>query len=156
MVEDTRMEKTERLAGGLGQRAAVQSDEDLLRRSVMACLLWEDLAYESGVKVSDNIARLIPKVDAKVVAEICIETREKQKLRHIPLFIAREMARYPEHNKQLSEVLPRIITRADQLTDFVALYFKDKKQPLTNQVKKGLAKAFERFEEYHFAKYQHG
>jgi hypothetical protein len=153
MVEDRRIEKDVRLAGGSGQRAAKQNAEALLRRAVMACLLWEDLAYESGKDGSDNIAKLITQVEPKVVAEICIEARTKQKLRHVPLFIAREMARHKEYNKHLSDVLPRIITRADQLTDFVAMYFKDGKQPLTNQVKKGLAKAFDNFKEYHFAKY---
>jgi len=153
MVEDARFEKTDRLAGGYGQRAAKQDAEALLRRATMACLLWEDLAYETGKDSSDNIANLIPNVDPKVVADICVETREKQKLRHVPLFIAREMARYPKYNEHLDWVLPRIITRADQLTDFVALYFKEKKQPLTNKVKKGLAKAFDNFQEYHFAKY---
>lgn len=153
MIEDRRVMKTTCLAGGTGQRAARQEPEALLRRAVMACLLWEDLHYESGESNAKNIATLVPKVDAETVAEIAIEAREKQKLRHVPLFIAREMARYKEHNKQLGYVLPRVITRADQLTDFVALYFKDGKQPLTNQVKKGLAKAFERFDEYQFAKY---
>jgi hypothetical protein len=63
------------------------------------------------------------------------------------------MARHKAHNSCLSWVLPQIITRADQLTDFVALYFKDGRQPLTNQVKKGLASAFHNFREFHFAKY---
>lgn len=145
--------KSTRLAGGGGQRAAAQGAEALLRRAVMACLLWEDMAYESGRSNSDNIASLITKVDPKTVAEIAIEARVKQKLRHVPLFIAREMAKHKEYNRLLGYVLPKIITRADQLTDFVALYFKGGKQPLTNQVKKGLARAFDRFDEYQFAKY---
>lgn len=155
-----RQSKTTRLAGGAGKLAANQDSEALLRRCVLACLLWEDLAYETGSQNSDNIAALIPQVEPRIVADICIESRQKQKLRHVPLYIAREMARYPAYNKYLDEVLPKVITRADQLTDFVALYY-DKKgsrqgntnAKLTNKVKKGLALAFNNFQEYHFAKY---
>ena len=45
------------------------------------------------------------------------------------------------------------ITRADMLTDFLALYWDGKKKPICNQAKKGLAKAFHNFNEYKFAKY---
>lgn len=154
------MSKTVRVAGGMGKLAATQDAEALLRRCVMACLLWEDMAYDSGTGNSDSIAELIPQVEPGIVADICIEAREKQKLRHVPLFIAREMARIPAYNKYLDVVLPKIITRADQLTDFVALYFNktgdrrgQKGAKLTAKVKKGLAAAFENFQEYHFAKY---
>ncbi len=99
---------------------------------------------------------------AEIVAKIAIEAREVQKLRHVPLFIASEMVKYETHRKYVAEVLPRIITRADQLTDFLAIFWKEgkvkrggtsKNKSLPAQVKKGLAKAFENFDEYQFAKY---
>jgi hypothetical protein len=39
------------------------------------------------------------------------------------------------------------------LSEFVALYWKDKKQPLSNQVKKGLARAFTKFDEFALGRY---
>lgn len=148
-----------RLAGGAGMYPAAQSSEKLLRRAVMACLLWEDVAYQDGVSVADNIRNLIPKVPPQIVAAIALEAREKQKLRHVPLFIAREMARLDTHKAFVSSLLPQIILRADEIAEFVSIYFKngDRRQDgqkLSNQVKRGLAKAFERFDAYHFAKYQ--
>ena len=148
-----------RLAGGFGGAAARQDAEGMLRRAVMACLLWEDLAYESGAQGAENIAALVPKVDPDRVAEIATEAREKQKLRHAPLWIAVQMLKYPEHKKQVRDVLGRVITRADQITDTVALYFKERgKKPnepskLPRQLKLGLADAFQRFDAYQFAKY---
>lgn len=144
---------SERLAGGSGMRAAKQDDFALLRRAVLANLLWEDIAYMDGVSVSDEISRLVPLCEPQDVARLTIEARQMQKLRHTPLFLAVQMAKYPSHNALLDEVLPQIITRADMLTDFLAIYWKDKKQPLTNKIKKGLAKAFDNFDEYQFAKY---
>jgi hypothetical protein len=138
----------------MGPFPAVQGAEALLRRAVMACLLWEDLAYQSGASVADNIRALIPQVAPSVVAAIAIEAREKQKLRHVPLLIVREMARLDTHKHLVGGLLPRVILRADELAEFVALYWKDGKEKLSKQVKIGLAASFARFEAYHFAKYK--
>lgn len=143
----------DRLAGGTGALAAKQDDVQLLRRAVLANLLWENIAYMDGKRVADEIARLIPLCPAEEVFNIALEARRDQKLRHTPLFVAREMCRYPEHRLFVSTLLPLIITRADMLTDFVAIYWKSRKEPLCNQAKKGLAEAFHNFNEYKFAKY---
>lgn len=127
--------------------------EQQLRRSVMSCMLWEDGFYESGVKISDRITALIAQVESKTVAKIAIDAREKMKLRHVPLLIVREMARNPIHRPFVAQTLAAVIQRPDELTEFVSLYWKDKKQPLSAQVKKGLAKAFTKFNEYSLAKY---
>jgi 60 kDa SS-A/Ro ribonucleoprotein len=74
-------------------------------------------------------------------------------LRHVPLLIAREMARHNTHKKYVAETLSRIIQRPDELTEFLAIYWQDGKQPLAAQVKKGLAAAFQSFNEYALAKY---
>jgi 60 kDa SS-A/Ro ribonucleoprotein len=46
-----------------------------------------------------------------------------------------------------------VIQRADELGEFVALYWKEKKQPLSAGVKRGLARAFTKFDAYQLAKY---
>ena len=143
----------ERLAGGSGALAAKQSNTALLRRAVLANLLWEDVAYMDGMKVAKEIQRLIPLCPAEDVYYIALEARTMQKLRHTPLFLAVEMCKYPEHKMFVQDLLPKIITRADMLTDFLAIYWKDGKKPIANQAKKGLAKAFHNFNEYKFAKY---
>lgn len=142
-----------RLAGGMGMRAAKQGAEAQLRRAVMASLLWEDLAYESGNDNEFNVANLIPQVEPEVVAQIATEARHKQKLRHIPLYIAVEMVKHASHRPYVKDLLPVIITRADQITDFMAIYWKNGRCPIANCVKKGLAKAFEKFDAYQLAKY---
>lgn len=144
---------TAQLAGGSGALAARQSNVSLLRRAVLANLLWEDVAYMDGEKVANEIKRLIPLCPAIDVYNIALEARLMQKLRHTPIFIAVEMCKYPEHKMFVKDLLPNIITRADMLTDFLAIYWKDGKKPIANQVKKGLALAFHNFNEYKLAKY---
>ena len=132
------------------------SSELQLRRSVLACLLWESQFYEDGVEIADRIAELVPKVAAEKVAALAVEGRERMKLRHAPLLLVREMARHKTHRAVVSETLARIIQRADELAEFVAIYWKDGRVPLSGQVKKGLAAAFPKFDEYQLAKYDRG
>jgi hypothetical protein len=120
----------------------------------MANLLWEDQFYQSGIYVADEIVKLIPLVPPVAVFDIAMEARYNQGLRHVPLFIAREMARLPHYREMIGALLPEIITRADQITDFLALYWKDGKCPLSKQVKTGLAAAFGKFSAYDFGKYK--
>ena len=127
--------------------------EAQLRRSVMACLLWENSFYEDGESIADRILETIAKVEPKKVAEIAIEAREKMKLRHVPLLIVRQMAKLPTHKSLVSETLSRVIQRADELTEFLAIYWKNGREKLSGQVKKGLAKAFPKFSAYDLAKY---
>lgn len=124
-----------------------------LRRSVLTCLLWEDSFYEDGVSNVERIRKLIPLCDASDVAALAIKARHEMKLRHVPLLIAREMARLPEHKALVSMVLENVIERPDEITEFLAIYWKEKRQPLSAQVKKGLAGAFEKFNAYQLAKY---
>jgi 60 kDa SS-A/Ro ribonucleoprotein len=132
------------------------SPELQLRRSVLACLLWESQFYEDGVEIAGRIAELVPKVAAEKVAALAVEGRGRMKLRHAPLLLVREMARHKTHRALVSETLARIIQRADELAEFVAIYWKDGRVPLSGQVKKGLATAFPKFDEYQLAKYDRG
>jgi hypothetical protein len=136
-----------------GAPARILTPEMQLRRSVMACMLWEDTFYESGESIADRIRATIPHVDPPIVAKIAVEAREKMKLRHMPLLIVREMARLPKHRAFVADTLSRIIQRADELAEFVAIYWKEARQPLSAQVKKGLANAFQKFNAYQLAKY---
>ncbi len=136
-----------------GAKASHINPEQQLRRSVMSCMLWEREFYEDGESIADRIKKNIPLVKAETVASIAIEAREKMKLRHVPLLIVREMARLNTHKHLVASTLERIIQRADELSEFVSIYWKEGKQPLSAQVKKGLARAFVKFDEHSLAKY---
>ena len=136
-----------------GAKTVNVTAKEQLKRTVMACMLWEDNFYESGVSVHDRIVALIPNIDAKSVYDIAVAARNESKLRHVPLLIARVMAKLDSHKHLVADLLAEIIQRPDELTEFIAIYWKDKKQPLSGQVKKGLARAFTKFNEYSLAKY---
>jgi len=136
-----------------GARARTITPEQALRRSVLSCMLWEREFYEDGVQIAGRIHELVPRVAPQEVAALAVEARERMKLRHAPLLLVREMARLATHRGLVADTLARVIQRADELSEFVAIYWAGGRQPLSAQVKKGLAAAFGKFDEYALAKY---
>lgn len=131
--------------------------EAQLRRSVMACMLWEKTFYEEGKEIAQRIEELVGQVPRTVAANLAVEARSAQHLRHAPLLIARALAELRYNN--LAQVLVNIVQRPDELTEFLALYWggadrKAAKKPLSAQVRKGLAQAFHRFDRYQLGKYK--
>lgn len=142
-------------------RARRFTPEMELKRALMNCLLWEDQFYEDGVAIADRIKALVPKVAPAKVAELAIEAREVMKLRHAPLLVIREMARSEKHRSLVADTLYRAIQRPDEMTELLAIYWADalgpmqqrKRQPVSAQVKKGLARALTKFDAYQLAKW---
>jgi len=128
-----------------------QSTEVELRRSVMACLLWEDSFYESGEDHASRVEALALNVSEQFLSDLAIEARDVMKLRHMPLFLTKILA--SRRSKLTSDTLYHVIQRPDELAEFLALYWENGRCPLSAQVKKGLAKAFTKFNEYSLAKY---
>ena len=139
-----------------GARARHISVLAQLRRSVLSCLLWESEFYEDGEEIGKRIAELTAHCLPGDVAALAIEAREQMHLRHVPLLLLRELARHPlikDRPQLLSKTMGKVLQRADEPAEFLALYWKDKKQPLSKQVKRGLAWSMRRFSEYELAKY---
>jgi hypothetical protein len=138
-----------------GAKASHLKPIDELKRTVLACMLWESNFYESGESVAERIQKLVPLCDPCSVVELAVETREKHHLRHVPLLLVRELARDSQRCESglISKTLFRVIQRADELAEFLMLYWREGRRPLSKQVKKGLALAFTKFNEYSLAKY---
>lgn len=144
-----------------GARANRFTPELELKRTLMNCLLWEDQFYEDGVAIADRIKTLVPQVEPAKVAVLAIAAREEMKLRHAPLLVIREMARHEKHRVLVADTLARVIQRPDEMTELLAIYWADalgpmqqrKRQPVSAQIKKGLARALTKFDAYQLAKY---
>src|SRR6202000_1782722 len=102
-----------------GAPAAAITPEQALRRSVLACMLWENEFYEDGVAIAGRIRELVPKVEPAHVAALAVEARTAMKLRHAPLLLVREMARHATHRALVAETLNTVIPRADELAEVV-------------------------------------
>jgi len=136
-----------------GAPAIVLNAEQRLRRSVLSCLLWEDEFYEDGLAIADRVAALAAELEPSVVAALAVEARERFNLRHAPLMLLNVLARTGSGTSLVSETLARVIQRADELSEFLAIYWRNGRKPLSKQVKLGLAAAFVKFDAYQLAKY---
>jgi 60 kDa SS-A/Ro ribonucleoprotein len=144
-----------------GARARRFTPEMELKRALMNCLLWEDQFYEDGVAIAERIKTLVPQVDPARVAALAIDARERMKLRHAPLLVVREMARHEKHRVLVADTLAQVIQRPDEMTELLAIYWADalglqqqrRRQPVSAQIKKGLARALTKFDAYQLAKY---
>lgn len=140
-----------------GAPAARMNSEQALRRSVLSCLLWESEFYEDGEHIAQRIVRLVGEVPADKVPALAIEARSHFNLRHVPLLILSALAKA----KALKAgTVSAVIQRADELAELLAIHAKvngvtpDKiKGKIPAQMKRGLAMAFGKFDEYQLSKY---
>lgn len=140
-----------------GAKAKRITDEQQLRRSVMACMLWEKEFYENGNTIANRIVELVPKVGEEKCSQIAIEARKEQNLRHVPLLITSAMAK---NGMKVRETVASVVNRVDELSELLAVHAvingvdtNKVKKVLSAQMKKGLADAFNKFDEYQFSKY---
>lgn len=127
-----------------------------LRRMTLAALLFEDTFYEGGGVQAAKVAELVTRCNPEDVAALAIECRDRMYLRHMPLFLIRELARIKGNGAIVAAALERVIQRPDELGEYLALYWKGadtKRQPLSAGSKRGLARAFKKFNAETLAKY---
>lgn len=143
-----------------GAPAAKADDLTKLRRSVMSCLLWEDSFYEDGQSIVDRISECAAKVTPVQLANTAIEARMRHNLRHVPLLLCSLLAKYGAGSSIVSETIDFCIQRADELTELLTVHAKLNKVPpnalkpvVSAQMKKGIASAFRKFDEYQLRKY---
>lgn len=139
-----------RTTNRVGTIVPVISAEKQLERMTLAAMLWEKQFYLDGKSHAELVQELVSKCNPDFVAALALKARTQFKLRHIPLLLTRELARI---GKLKADDLNAVIQRADEMSEFLSLYWKDGKGPISNQVKKGLAKAFVKFNEYQLAKF---
>lgn len=128
-----------------------------LRRAVASCLLWENQFYESGTAIGERIAQLVAQVPTpEDVALLAIEARTDMKLRHAPLWLLAGLAK--RGTPASANHVAAIIRRADEMGELLAMILGGTDKRTTGQkvpasIKRGIAKAFARFDAYQLGKY---
>src|SRR4029077_16008138 len=101
--------------GAVAQRVDPRRE---LRRTVLTCLLWEDTFYEKGNDVAERVAELVARNKPEEGGAFACEARDKMQLRHVPLFLVRELTRRKGAGRLVAETLEHVIQRADELGEF--------------------------------------
>lgn len=143
-----------------GAVAARISPEAALRRSVCSAMLWEREFYEDGQEIGDRVLSLSEDVPLETLAALAREVREVHKLRHMPLLLLAALARRGAGQALVADAIAETIRRPDEMGELLAIHARlngvgpDKlKGRVPAQMKKGLARAFGRFDAYQLAKY---
>jgi len=109
-------------------------------------------------RLRDILSKLSPYNDQPFICKLAVYARENMHLRTIPLVLIVEAMKANFYIPW--EVITRVIQRADEIYELLGYYAmaNDRKgtkrlNKLANQLKKGVANAFYKFDEYQFAKY---
>lgn len=127
-----------------------------LRLSVMACLLGEDQFYEKGNVTAARIHELVgalAKRSPNEVVGIGLDARARMHLRHVPLYIAVALWEHG-HKDAAAALLTGVLQRADEITEVVAMWWRNGRRMLPNTMKKVLEHALTmKFGEHQLSKY---
>ncbi len=101
----------------------------------------------------DKLKQLISLCDKKFVAQAAIYARTQFGMRSITHCVASELAKYIGGELWAKNFYEGIVYRPDDMTEILS-YHKSKNGKVTNSIKKGFAKAFNKFDRYALAKYR--
>ena len=143
-----------------GEKAYKMPAELELYSTAVTSIL-SDTFYQSRDNRLEQISNLVKKVDPIFVAQLAVYMREKMNLRSLPLYLIVELAKVHNGDDLVCKTINRVVMRADEIMELLACYQmknanKDdvkKLNKLSRQVQNGLKLAFNKFDEYQFAKY---
>jgi len=146
-----------------GEKAYRLSPELELYSLVVSSLL-SDSFYEGSDSRLGRLRGLIKKVSPEFVAKLSVYAREKMYLRTLPIVLVVELARIHNGDDLVRRAIRRVIQRPDEITEALSYYqiangrnLHDPKEKslnkLSNALQLGISDAFNKFDEYQFAKY---
>lgn len=141
--------KTVNLAGG---QAYGQSPE-LELISILLTSFANDTFYRSANDTFEHLKTLIERCDKVFVAQAAIYARTQFGMRSITHVVASELAKHLSGLEWAKSFYDKIIYRPDDMMEILA-YHTTKNGKIPNSIKKGFAKAFDKFDKYTLAKYR--
>jgi len=142
-----------------GAKAFTMSAEMELYSTVVTWSL-NDSFYEKDEDRLTRLRGLIYNCTPEFVGKLAVYARTKMYMRSVPLVLVTELANLHSGDNLVARVTAGVVNRADEITELLACYELMNKRTgtkklnrLSKQLQKGLTTAFNRFDEYQFAKY---
>jgi len=142
--------KTVNLAGG---EAFVMTPELELVSALLTSFL-EDKYYETGEKRQTRIEELVKKVDPLFAAKASIFARTEFGMRSVSHVVAGVIASTVKGQEWTKRYFDKVVYRPDDMMEILSYYYANFGKNEPKALRKGFAKAFERFDEYQLAKYR--
>ena len=160
MNYNSKLKESNSLLNHEGTEAYAMTPELELYTAVVTASL-SDTFYEKQDARMDRIVQLIGKVSPEFVARLAVYTRTEMHLRSIPLLLLVELAKVHNGDDLVARAVEKTVLRADEIMELLMCYQwrnpsghpVKKLSKLSRQIQNGLQRAFNRFDEYQFAKY---
>lgn len=121
---------------------------------VLTSFYGEDKFYGDNTSEMLKLAsELIAGNCGKFVANLANYARNEMNLRSVLHALCALLAKSEKGKQCVKDVCDKIILRADDITEVLACYVSQFGKPIPKSLKKGLANAMNKFDEYQFAKY---
>lgn len=137
-----------------GEVAYYGLDPEQQLYSLTACNLLQDGFYSSKDKNIEGILNLIPKCDIIYVAKLAEYLRHEMYLRSVPMVL---LAALGLEGKLTADMIPAVVSRADEIKELLGAWQAISGNPtlkkIPNALKRGIAECFNKFDGYHFRKY---
>lgn len=141
--------KTVNLAGG---QSYTQSDK-MQFASILLTSFLKDKFYESSNETIQRIDSLMNSIDPLFAAKAAVYARTVYGMRSVSHLVAARIARKVKGAEWSKNFFEKVVHRPDDMTEILSCYLQEK-LPVPNALKKGFAKAFEKFSPYQLAKYR--
>lgn len=141
--------KTVNLAGG----EAYSQTPELELVSILLTSFANDQFYRSANDTFERLKSLVKQCDKLFVAKAAIYARTQFGMRSITHVLASELAKYTSKLEWSKKFYENIIYRPDDMTEILS-YHTSVNGKIPNSMKKGFAKAFDKFDKYQLAKYR--
>jgi hypothetical protein len=146
---------TENLAGG----EAYSQSSELALVSLLLTSFVNDQFYRNAQTTLDELRKLSSKVkDKEFVAKAAIYARDKFGMRSITHALAGELTSQLNGAEWGKDFYNKVVVRVDDMTEILSYYlaYKTSKEnpKFPNSLKKGFAKAFDKFDGYQLAKHK--
>lgn len=143
-----------RIINKAGGEAFAQSPQ----LELVSILLTSFVNAKYYTEESEEVNRLIQLVanssDKKFIAKAGLLARNQYGMRSISHVLAGELACVAKGECWTKSFFEKIVRRPDDITEILAYYLSNYRKPIPNAMKKGLARAFDKFDDYQIAKYR--
>lgn len=141
--------KTTNLASG----EAYSQSPELELISILSTSFAGDQFYRSANQTFDRLKQVISVCDKKFVAQAAVYARTQLGMRSITHVVASELAKYISGMDWAKDFYTAIVYRPDDMMEIIS-YHLNVNGKVPNSMKKGFAKAFDKYDSYGIAKYR--
>ena len=139
-----------------GHTAYSMSDKAKLVTQVLTSFYGEAKYYGDTTNDLIKTANAVIEKEPKFVANLARYARKEMHLRSVSHALTALVAHNVKSKPFIKEVVADVVERADDITEILACYLSMYGKPIPNGLKKALANALGRFNEYQISKYNGG